>query len=44
MRTFQYLVSVEAQTQDQADRVMSERIYHDEDYDFPYRIDYERGE
>lgn len=41
MPDFTYLVTVTAQTQEQADTVMQERILFDEDYGFDYRIDYE---
>ena len=42
MRTFVYRVEVQAETQEQADQVMVERIEHDEKLGFDYRIDWER--
>lgn len=38
---FTYTVVVEAETSEQADMVMAERIYHDEDYGFHYTINFE---
>ena len=38
-KTFTYTVAVVAATQEQADEVISQRVYHDEDYGFPYTID-----
>ena len=41
MKTFEFTVTVEASTYDEALRVMQERILHDEDYGFDYSINYE---
>lgn len=41
MRKHYYTVAVETDDPDNADEVMSERIYFDEDYGFDYRIDFE---
>ena len=41
MKTFEFTVTVEASTYDEALLVMQERILHDEDYGFDYRINYE---
>lgn len=41
MSTFEFTVAVECDTLQQAVKVMSERIYHDEDYGFDYTVDYE---
>lgn len=38
VRTFSYTVTVAAETREQADQVMAERINHAEDYGFPYKI------
>ena len=37
--THTYTVTVTCDTREQADTVMSERINHDADYGFPYRIE-----
>lgn len=42
MATFHYLVSVEADSEAQAEQVMAERISPDEDYGFDYSIDWGR--
>jgi hypothetical protein len=34
----QYIVTVEAETKEQADQVMAERLNPDEDYGFPYEV------
>lgn len=39
---FFYVVSVESETHEQADQVMSERLGPDEDYGFPYSLDWVR--
>ena len=36
-----FLVTVTADTEEQAAQVMSERLYHDEDYGFDYSVDFE---
>jgi len=36
--TFEFKVSVTAETREQAEQVMAERINHDEDYGFDYQI------
>ncbi len=41
MNTYRYMVTVEAETDKQADQVMAERCYHDEDYGFDYSIDFD---
>jgi hypothetical protein len=41
---YDYIVTVKAGSRDEADQVMAERVYHDEDYGFEYRIDFERYE
>jgi len=38
---FQFTTTVEAETYGQAVEVMNERIHYDEDYGFPYEIDWE---
>lgn len=38
--TFYYVVRVEADTKEQADEVMANRIHPDEDLGFPYQIDF----
>lgn len=40
MKTFRYLVTVEAETVEQAEQVICERIMYDEDYGFDYSIDW----
>lgn len=35
---FRYVVTVDAETQEQADQVMLERVGYDEDYGFDYSI------
>ncbi len=35
---FRYVVTVEADSKEQADQVISERVYHDEWYGFDYTI------
>lgn len=40
MKRFEVKVVVEAETKEQADRVMVERLTHDESYGFPYFIDW----
>lgn len=37
-KVYQYVVTVTCASRAQADRVMTERIMHDEDYGFPYEI------
>ena len=39
-KVFRYLVTVEAETAEQAEQVMTERINVDEDYGFDYTIDW----
>lgn len=41
MKTYEFTVTVEASTYDEALLVMQERILHDEDYGFDYLINYE---
>lgn len=41
MQKYRYVVAVEAETQDQADQVIAERVYYYEDYGFYYRINVE---
>jgi len=43
MSTFKFVVEVETENEQLARRVMSERIGYEEDYGFPYRIDW-KGE
>lgn len=38
MSEYKFTVRVTASTRKEAERVMSERILHDEDYGFPYAI------
>lgn len=38
-----FLVTVTAETEEQAIEVMTERLYHDEDYGFGYSVDFEAG-
>ena len=38
---YRYVVTVTCGSREQADRVMTERILHDEDYGFTYEIDWE---
>lgn len=38
MQKYRYVVVVEAETQEQADQVIAERVYYDEDYGFYYQI------
>ena len=40
--TFEYMVTVVAETQEQADTVMTERLGPDEDYGFDYTVDWDR--
>ena len=42
MAYYNYLVTVQTDTQEHADQVMAERIYHDEDYGFEYRMAFGR--
>lgn len=35
---YRYYVSIDADSREYADRVMSERMMHDEDYGFRYQI------
>jgi hypothetical protein len=37
---YKFIVAVEAETYEQACKVMSERISYDEDYGFPYMLDW----
>ena len=39
-RTHNYVITIVAKSQEEADRVMVERLIHDEDYGFPYTINY----
>jgi hypothetical protein len=41
MEKYRFLVTVVAETHDQAVEVMAERILYDEDYGFPYEVDWE---
>ena len=42
MAEFSYIVTVyNVDSKEQADRVMAERLHHDDDYGFPYNVDYE---
>lgn len=43
MKTFLYIVSVECETEEQAEEVMSERIGYDEDYGFEYKLSVKRA-
>jgi hypothetical protein len=38
-KIFFYAVAIEAETQEQADQVMNERLDPDEDYGFEYKIE-----
>lgn len=38
MQTFKFVVSVECESLEQAEEVLAERLYHDEDYGFYYRL------
>jgi hypothetical protein len=40
MEEFKFIVTVDAGTFEQAQLVMRERIYNEEDYGFPYLIDW----
>ena len=40
-RIFRFYVTVECETAEEADTVMAERIYFEEDYGFDYIINYE---
>lgn len=42
--TFYYLTFVTAESQEQADQVMAERLQPDEDYGFDYAVDYVKYE
>ena len=44
MHEYKFIVTVDAETKEQADRVMQERIGFDEDYGFDYSIDWEEIE
>ena len=44
MRMFTYSVSVIAETKEQADRVMRERLDYEEDYGFYSQVDIEEKE
>jgi hypothetical protein len=39
---YRFVIAVEAETLDQAKRVVAERLDHDEDYGFPYQIEWYR--
>jgi hypothetical protein len=39
--THTYIVTVSGCNQAEADQVMAERLEHDEDYGFPYKIEWE---
>jgi hypothetical protein len=41
VKTFRFLVIIEAETREEAEQVMAERIGYDEDYGFPYKIDWD---
>ena len=41
MKKYHFLVTVVAETHDQAVEVMNERILYNEDYGFPYEVDWE---
>lgn len=41
MKKYRFLVTVVAETHDQAVEVMDERILYNEDYGFPYEVDWE---
>lgn len=43
MPEFRFIVTVWCDNREQADRVMTERILHDEDYGFDYDIDWEEN-
>lgn len=43
MKTYIFTVVVEAENEEQATEVMQERIYFEEDYGFPYEINYARN-
>ena len=40
MKEFRFVVTVQAETEDQAKQVMDERVYYDEDYGFDYQINW----
>ena len=42
MKTFTYLVTIECEDQDQAEKVIGERLGFDEDYGFNYTLDFEQ--
>lgn len=44
MSTFKFVVEIETENEQLARRVMEERIGPDEDYGFPYLIDWWKGE
>lgn len=41
MKKYQFLVTVVAETHGQAVEVMNERILYNDDYGFPYEVDWE---
>jgi hypothetical protein len=40
MADYLFTVTVSTEHYDEAEQVMRERVYHDEDYGFPYQIDF----
>lgn len=40
MNRYTAIVTIETEDIDNAEKVLNERIYYDEDYGFPYKIDY----
>jgi len=38
LRAYRYIVTVEASSREEAERVLAERLSHDEDYGFEYRL------
>lgn len=43
-KEFKFVVTIDCETQEEADQVIAERISYDEDYGFPYTISYQNKE
>ena len=41
MKKYTFITTVEANSADEANQVIAERLGHDEDYGFDYRVDWE---
>lgn len=41
---YTYEVTVDCDTEEQAEQVMDERLFHEEDYGFEYQLDYTHKE